>query len=79
MVLQVLSVVVEKPEIQLLSLRHAEIAEVLKVVGQGMPQGLGQNFQPTSLAKLRQPVIATECVGKFSRCPASALQFLGSF
>ena len=59
MVLEMLSVVVEKLEIRLLSLRHTEIAEALKVVGQDVPQGLGQNFQSTSHAKLRQPLIAT--------------------
>lgn len=37
MVLEMLSVVVEKLEIRLLSLRDAEIAEPLKVVGQGVP------------------------------------------
>ncbi len=79
MVLEPLSVVVEKLEIRLLSLRHAEIAEALKVVDQGVPQGLGQNFQSASHAKLRQRLIATECVRKFSRCPASAIDFLSSF
>ena len=79
MVLEMLSVVVEKLEIRLLSLRHAEIAEALKVVGPGTPQGLGQNFQSASHAKLRQPLIATECVRKVSRCPASAIHSLSSF
>lgn len=78
MVLEVLSVVVEKLEIRLLILRDAEIAEPLKVVGQGVPQGLSQNFQSALHAKLRQPLIATECIRKVSRCPASAIQFLSS-
>ena len=60
MVLETLSVVVEEFEIRLLSIWHAEIAEALKVVGQRVPQGLRQNFQSASHAKLRQPVVATE-------------------
>ncbi len=80
MVLELLSVVVEKLRTRLLSLRHAEIAEALNVIGQGVPQGLGQNyFQSASHAKLRQLMIATKCVGKVSRCPASAIHSLSSF
>ena len=79
MVLEMLSVVVEEFEIRLLSIWHAEIAEALKVVSQGMPQGLGQNVQSASHAKLRQPMIPTEGVGEFSRCTASAIGFLSGF
>ena len=53
MVLETLSVVVEEFEIRLLSIWHTEIAEPLKVVGQSVPQGLGQNVQCASHAKLR--------------------------
>ena len=73
------SVVVEELEIRLLSIWHAEIAETLKVVGKGVPQGLGQNVQSASHAKLRQPMIPTEGVGEFSRCTASAIGFLSGF
>lgn len=79
MVLETLSVVVEEFEIRLLSIWHAEIAEALKVVGQGVPQELGQNVQSASHANLRQPMIAAEGVWKFSRCTASAIGFLSSF
>ena len=79
MVLETLSLVVEEFEIRLLSIWHAEIAEALKVVGQSVPQGLGQNVQSASHAKLRQPMIPTEGVGEFSRCTASAIGFLSGF
>ena len=76
MVLETLSLVVEEFEIRLLSIWHAEIAEALKVVGQSVPQGLGQNFQSASYSKLRQPMVPTEGVWKFSRGTASAIGLL---
>ena len=52
-------------QIRLLRLRYAEMAEALKVVGEGVPQRLGQDLQWAAHAELSQALVAADSVGKF--------------